>query len=163
VQYSLQQQAIAPEQPPAAWTNDSGLAGAGKRPVLASMLRGARFRCPACGERTLYRSYIRVADSCGACGEELHHHRSDDAPPYFTIVIVGHVVVSLLMTVELLYGPPLWLHLALWLPLTILLSLLLLPIVKGALVGLQWALRMHGFEHVSNASREPTAVNHELT
>jgi uncharacterized protein (DUF983 family) len=54
--------------------------------------------------------------------------------------------VSLLITVELLYEPPLWLHFLIWLPLTALLSLALLPVVKGAIIGLQWALRMHGFE-----------------
>jgi hypothetical protein len=56
------------------------------------------------------------------------------------------------MTVELLYGPPLWLHFTIWLPLIILLSLAILPVVKGALVGLQWALRMHGFEGVGNSN-----------
>jgi uncharacterized protein (DUF983 family) len=81
-----------------------------------------------------------------SCGEELHHHRADDAPPYFTIIIVGHVVVSLLLAVEMAYRPPLWLHAALWLPLTVLLALVLLPPVKGVLVGLQWALLMHGFD-----------------
>jgi uncharacterized protein (DUF983 family) len=80
------------------------------------------------------------------CGEELHHHRADDAPPYFTIVIVGHIVVSLVLLVEMTYRPPLWVHMMLWLPLTVVLALLLLPAVNGALVGLQWALRMHGFD-----------------
>jgi uncharacterized protein (DUF983 family) len=92
------------------------------------------------------------ANSCPACGEELHHHRADDAPPYFTIVIVGHIVVSLVLLVEMTYRPPLWVHMMLWLPLTVALALLLLPAVKGALVGLQWALRMHGFD--PNAKEE---------
>ena len=90
--------------------------------------------------------YLKVADQCPSCGEELHHHRADDAPPYFTIVIVGHVVVSLALAVEMAYRPPLWLHAALWLPLTVMLALVLLPPIKGALVGLQWALLMHGFD-----------------
>jgi uncharacterized protein (DUF983 family) len=87
-----------------------------------------------------------VADACPTCDEELHHHRADDAPPYFTIVIVGHIVVSLVLLVEMTYRPPLWVHAMLWLPLTVALALLLLPPIKGALVGLQWALRMHGFD-----------------
>jgi uncharacterized protein (DUF983 family) len=58
---------------------------------------------------------------------------------------VGHIIVSLLMTVELTYAPPVWLHLAIWLPLAAALCLILLPPVKGAIVGLQWAHRMHGF------------------
>ena len=71
-----------------------------------------------------------------SCGEALHHHRADDAPPYFTIVIVGHVIVGLLLAVEMAYRPPLWLHAAIWLPLTVLLALLLLPVIKGTPVGL---------------------------
>src|SRR5262245_54950246 len=94
----------------------------------------------------MFRRYLKVAKTCPACGEALHHHRADGAPPYFTIVIVGHIVVGLVLAGEMAYPPPLWLHAALWLPLTVLLALLILPPVKGALVGLQWALLMHGFD-----------------
>jgi uncharacterized protein (DUF983 family) len=118
----------------------------GERSVLLSLLRGARLTCPACGKGAMFRRYLKVADNCPHCGEALHHHRADDAPPYFTIVIVGHVVVGLMLAVEIAYRPPLWLHAAIWLPLTLLLALLLLPPIKGALVGLQWALLMHGFD-----------------
>lgn len=118
----------------------------GARSIVLSLLRGARLSCPACGSRAMFRRYLKVADHCPACGEALHHHRADDAPPYFTIVIVGHVVVGLVLAVEMAYRPPLWLHAALWLPLTVLLALLILPSVKGALIGLQWALLMHGFD-----------------
>ena len=61
-------------------------------------------------------------------------------------VIVGHIVVGLVLAVEMAYRPPLWVHAALWLPLTLILALTVLPIVKGALVALQWALLMHGFD-----------------
>jgi uncharacterized protein (DUF983 family) len=113
---------------------------------MGSLLRGAALKCPACGKGRMFHRYLKVSDACPHCAEELHHHRADDAPPYFTIVIVGHVVVSLVLMVEMAYRPPLWVHAALWLPLTVILSLLLLPPIKGALVGLQWALRMHGFD-----------------
>ena len=116
------------------------------RPLFASMLRGALLKCPACGVGAMFRRYLKVADSCSHCDEELHYHRADDAPAYFTIVIVGHIVVSLVLAVEMAYRPPIWLHMTLWLPLTLILTLVLLPSVKGALVGLQWALRMHGFD-----------------
>ena len=118
----------------------------GSRPVFGSLLRGAMLKCPACGIGAMFRRYLKVADACPHCGEALHHQRADDAPPYFTIVIVGHVVVSLVLAVEMAYHPPLWLHAALWLPLTVILSLVLLSSVKGALVALQWALLMHGFD-----------------
>lgn len=118
----------------------------GTRPIFGSLFRGAALKCPACGRGAMFRRYLKVADDCPACGEELHHHRADDAPAYFTIVIVGHIVVSLVLAVEMAYRPALWIHAALWLPLTVILTLLFLPSVKGALVGLQWALRMHGFD-----------------
>jgi uncharacterized protein (DUF983 family) len=116
------------------------------RPLVAAMLRGARGRCPKCGEGALFDGYLTVRRECAACGEQLHHHRADDAPPYFTILIVGHVIVSLVLAVEIAYAPPLWLHALLWIPLTIASSLALLRPIKGAVVGLQWAFYMHGFD-----------------
>lgn len=75
----------------------------------------------------------------------MHHQRADDAPPYFTIFIVGHIVIPLLLLVERVWRPELWVHFSIWLPLTLLLTLWLLPRTKGATVGMQWAFRMHGF------------------
>jgi len=118
----------------------------GERPLQQSLLRGALMKCPACGVGSLFTRYLKVADHCSECGEALHHHRADDAPAYFTIVIIGHVIVSLVLTVEMAYRPPLWLHAAIWLPLTILLALAVLAPIKGFLVSLQWALLMHGFD-----------------
>lgn len=116
-----------------------------KRDIKVALIRGWRQTCPSCGEGALYRKYLKVADRCPSCGEELFHQRADDAPPYFTMVIVGHVVVGGVLILEKAVAPPSWVHLVIWLPLTVALSLWLLPRVKGALVGLQWALRMHGF------------------
>jgi uncharacterized protein (DUF983 family) len=116
-----------------------------ERPVQQAVLRGAACRCPACGRGRIFSSYLKVEDTCRNCGEVLRHHRADDAPAYFTMVIVGHVIVAGLLAVEQAFAPPTWLQLAIWLPLTAVMSLLLLPIVKGSLVALQWALRMHGF------------------
>lgn len=115
------------------------------RDVWLAMRRGFACRCPACGEGKLYGSYLKVVDACAVCGQELHHHRADDAPPYFTMLIVGHVVVAGVLAVETAFQPELWVHALLWGPLLLVMSLLLLPRIKGALVGLQWALRMHGF------------------
>jgi len=123
-----------------------GRRSAGQRFVGQAVLRGARLRCPACGKGALFRRYLKVVDHCAACGEAMHHQRADDFPAYVVIVIVGHIVVSLVLLVEMTYRPPLWVHAMLWLPLTVALALLLLPPIKGALVGLQWALRMHGFD-----------------
>ena len=110
------------------------------------MLRGAGLTCPSCGAGHLYWQYLKVSDSCDHCGQELHHHRADDAPPYFTILLVGHIVFPLIFIVERYWEPALWIHFGIWIPLLVLLCLLVLPIVKGTIVGLQSALRMHGFD-----------------
>lgn len=115
------------------------------RSMWQSVRRGFMMRCPNCGEGKLFRAFLKVADTCPHCGEELFHHEADDAPPYFTILIVGHIVVPLMLAIELDYMPPIWVHVAIWPALTVGLSLFLLPRVKGAVVGLQWAARMHGF------------------
>lgn len=125
--------------------NPTGSASLAPRLTGQAMLRGARHTCPACGKGALYKSYLKVADQCPSCGEELHHHRADDAPPYFTILIVGHIVGAGVLMLEQAYAPETWVHYMIWLPLLLILSLTMLPRVKGALVGLQWALRMHGF------------------
>lgn len=116
-----------------------------QRSVQSAMLRGAACRCPACGQGKLFFRYLKVADTCPSCGEVLGHHKADDAPAYFTMVIVGHIVIGGLLAVEKAFAPDTWVQLAIWLPATLVMSLLLLPVVKGSLVGLQWALRMHGF------------------
>lgn len=116
------------------------------RPALGSIMRGFSGRCPACGRGNMFRKFLKVADNCPECGEELHHHQADDAPPYFTIMIVGHIVVPMMLWLELEYLPPLWVHATIWPALTLLLSLWFLPRIKGAVVGWQWALRMHGFD-----------------
>jgi uncharacterized protein (DUF983 family) len=110
-----------------------------------ALWRGLLGRCPNCGRGQLFRAYTKVAERCGECGEALHHHRADDAPPYFTMLIVGHGIVPLMLVVEKIWQPDLLIHAAIWLPLTLILTLALLPPVKGAIVGLQWANRMHGF------------------
>jgi uncharacterized protein (DUF983 family) len=115
------------------------------RPRLLAMWRGFLRRCPACGQGRLFQGYLKVSPRCDHCGEDLQHQRADDAPAYFTITIVGHVVIPLVIVAELGWQLPYWLHGVLWLPLTLGLTFWLMPRVKGAIVGLQWALRMHGF------------------
>lgn len=106
---------------------------------------GFRGLCPKCARGKLFRKYLKVADQCPACGEEFHHHRADDFPAYIVILILGHVIVAMATTVERVYGPPYWVHVALWAPLTLILCLVMLQPVKGAIVALQWRMRMHGF------------------
>ena len=125
------------------------------RSVWRSLWRGFNLRCPNCGHRPLLSGYLTVAPSCRNCGEDFTSQRADDAPPYFTILIVAHIVVPPMVVVEKLWSPPIGIQMVLWLPLIAGLSLWLLPKVKGAVVGLQWALRVQGFGESKDLPSEP--------
>lgn len=115
------------------------------RRLRPAMLRGWRLRCPNCGAGPLLRGYLSVRDACPVCGEVFHHHRADDGPAYLTILIVGHLLAPV-MLISFTTWRPEPLVLAGFLSLgTVALSLYLLPRIKGALIALQWAKRMHGF------------------
>ena len=111
-----------------------------KKSWSAALWRGLRQRCPSCGGGSIFAGYVRVHHHCATCGLDLSVFRSDDAPAYFTIVVVGHVIVPSMLILEQTAHPAAWVHMALWLPLTLGLTLALLPRVKGALLGVQWAL-----------------------
>jgi uncharacterized protein (DUF983 family) len=120
------------------------------RNTRQAMWRGFQKRCPKCGQGRLFTNYIGVQPQCLVCNEELHHQKADDAPPYFTIMAVGHLIVPALLLMEIIWHPAIWLHLVIWIPLTCILTFDLLPRFKGLTIGLQWALRMHGFGGVAN-------------
>jgi uncharacterized protein (DUF983 family) len=116
------------------------------RSLGTAIMRGLMGRCPNCGRGRLFRSYLKVVNTCEVCGEEFSGHRADDAPAYVTLLIVAHVVGA-----GILLSDEIWPHSSLvwvaifWLAMTVVASLLILPRAKGAIVGQQWALCMHGF------------------
>ena len=120
-------------------------AGMSTRHVPSAIGRGALAKCPNCGKGGIFDGFLTVKDRCENCGEELYHHRADDAPAYLTILVVGHIVLPLVLGVEEVFAPAIWVHLLLWGPLIPALTLAVLRPVKGAVVALQWAMRMHGF------------------
>jgi len=124
-----------------------------------SMLRGFTGHCPACGKGRMFRKFLKVADECPACGEELHHHRADDFPAYLVIVITGHILVPIVLAVETAFAPPMVLSIPLWLTAAAAMCMGLLQPVKGAVVALQWQLGMHGFEESRGMGElEPTVT-----
>jgi uncharacterized protein (DUF983 family) len=130
-------------KPATTWTADPTPA---KRDVWTALKRGFRGRCPRCGQGKLFRSFLKVADHCEVCELDFTPHRADDLPAYLVIIIVGHIVVPVILWIETDYSPSVPLQLSIYLPFTLIASLLLLQPVKGAVVGVQWALRMHGFD-----------------
>jgi uncharacterized protein (DUF983 family) len=124
-----------------------------------AMQRGFLGRCPHCGKGRMFRAFLKVADNCPVCGEELHHQRADDFPAYVVIVIVGHILVPLVLMVETHLAPPYWVGMTLWPACVVVLSLALIQPVKGAIVAMQWALGMHGFDE---AKKDRDAIDAEL-
>jgi uncharacterized protein (DUF983 family) len=110
-----------------------------KRSLALGMKRGARMRCPNCGEGHLYRKYLKV-QACEACGNDNTKYPADDAPPYFTILIVGHLVVAPLLFFPWIWQGNIWVVLGTVMPALLILTLAFLPVVKGAVVGLHWAM-----------------------
>ena len=118
---------------------------AATRPIWPALARGWRRKCPNCGSGRVLKGYLKVNNSCPVCREALHHHKADDGPAYLTILLVGHLMAPLLHVTFVQFRPD---------PLTLFtifavgcvgLSLYLLPRLKGAIVGYQWAKRMYGF------------------
>ena len=115
-----------------------------ERSIWTGFSRGFVGKCPSCGEAKLFSSYLKVFAKCGTCGHSLEQYKADDGPAYFTIFIIGHAMLAPLLFVEAVRTWP-----AAWV-LTILLTsiltatLLLLPRMKGAFVGVQWAIRDEG-------------------
>ena len=115
------------------------------RPTKPAIWRGLRCKCPNCGEGDMFARYLKVADTCPSCGEDLFHHRADDGPAYLTILIVAHIIGFAIHFVWSAYRPePLVMATAFTVG-SVALSLFLLPRMKGMIVAIQWSRRMHGF------------------
>jgi uncharacterized protein (DUF983 family) len=118
------------------------------RPLGPALRRGWRCRCPSCGAGPMLRNYLKVRDNCPVCGEALHHQRADDGPAYLTILIVGHILAPAIFVVYSHYRPEPLVLASIFITFTVGLSLFLLPRLKGMMIALQWAKRMHGFGQV---------------
>ncbi len=111
-------------------------------PILA----GLACRCPRCGEGPLFSGFLKVSERCESCGLDLRAADSGDGPAVFIILIVGAIVGFLALYVEIAFSPPIWLHMVLWLPMTLILCLGLLRPFKGVMLALQ-------FHHKAAAAR----------
>lgn len=110
------------------------------------LVRGVLGRCPKCGHGRLFRSYLKVVEECSSCGEKYGHFRADDAPPWLTILIVGHLTVPVVLAIEQRYAPPSWFEFVFYLPLIGLLTFVLLPRCKGVILAALWKTKAEGSE-----------------
>jgi len=117
-----------------------------RRPIRRSMWRGLLKRCPNCGTGRIFDRYLKPANSCSNCGEAFGHIRTDDFAPWLTILLLGHILVPVVGTIDFMLAPPLWIILLCVVVIGIILTLALLPHSKGLCLGLMWALRLRGDE-----------------
>ena len=108
------------------------------KPVVSPFRSGFSGRCPRCGEGALYGGFLDVADGCTACGLDYSGQNSGDGAAFFIIMAVGFLVVGLALMLEVMLAPPVWLHMVLWIPISLGLSLAMMRPAKGILIALQY-------------------------
>jgi uncharacterized protein (DUF983 family) len=114
--------------------------------TLTGIFRGALGRCPRCGQSSLLHHYLKLVDHCPICGEAYGHYRVDDAAPWLTILVVGHLTVPIILICETNFTIPMGYALAIYLPLIVGLTLFLLPRCKGVMTAVLWAMKAEGSE-----------------
>jgi uncharacterized protein (DUF983 family) len=123
----------------------SGMGPWSRRSFARSLARGFMGRCPHCGEGRLFYRYLKVSPHCPACSHDLDRYPADDGPPYFTILIIGHLVIVPLLVIfaAQIWKWPIWAIIPAAVIPVIAITLIALPRVKGAVVGALYALDIH--------------------
>ena len=103
--------------------------------------RGMRGKCPRCGVGRLFVGYLKIADNCDSCGLGFQGHDTGDGPVVPVLMIAGGIIVGLALWLEFAYAPPVWVHMAIWLPFSTVLTLGIMVPLKGMAVGLQYRFR----------------------
>jgi uncharacterized protein (DUF983 family) len=112
--------------------------GETRYPRQNPIVNGIKGRCPRCGAGRLFQGFLGLPSNCPACGLNFAFVDSGDGPAVFVILVVGFLVAGAALLVEIAYAPPIWVHLAVWMPLVLILCLGLLRPLKGVLVALQY-------------------------
>jgi uncharacterized protein (DUF983 family) len=134
---------------------NSSVSASDRSNLWIAIKRGLRERCPVCGEGALYRSYLKLSEHCAHCGAPLAELRADDGPAWATILIVGHLIVPFFILTARSNAPD-WVYYAILFPVTIAMTLALLPRVKGVFVGLLWSLDIRSGTTAVKSQRAPT-------
>jgi uncharacterized protein (DUF983 family) len=116
--------------------------------TTGALIRGARGQCPRCGHGRLLHRYLKIVERCSGCGEPYGHFRVDDAAPWLTILLVGHITMPIVLMLEQNFDLPMWIGLSIYLPFIMLLTLGLLPRCKGVLLAVMWVTKAEGSEKI---------------
>jgi uncharacterized protein (DUF983 family) len=101
----------------------------------SALIRGAFGQCPRCGHGRLLHRYLKIVERCSGCNEAYGHFRVDDAAPWLTILLVGHITMPLVLAVEQNFDPAMSLG-------------GLLPRCKGLLLAVMWTTKAEGSEKI---------------
>jgi uncharacterized protein (DUF983 family) len=113
-----------------------------------TVVRALIGRCPNCGEGKLFASYLKPVEQCAVCGERFGHIRADDGPAWLTILIVGHMLAPILLTVVPGSSWPEWVSMVVWPGFALIMGLLILPRAKGLFIGIIWRSNCVGAEKI---------------
>ena len=114
--------------------------------LALAMRRGFLGKCPSCGRAALFRSYLQQIESCPVCGAEFGRIRADDAAPWLTLIVVGHLFLPLIFIVNLAALLPFWIGVTCWAAFFCGVALVVLPRAKGLFIGMLWVTRAAGSE-----------------
>lgn len=129
--------------------------GAPARSAPLGMKRGLFRRCPNCGVGALFQGYLKVQPTCSECGHDNGHYRADDGPAYFTILLIGHLVVAPLFALSIVKSWSPLVLLVVGLPLVGAATLASLPFIKGAWIGVLWGTSAPDEESPATRTAEP--------
>ncbi|KQM35424.1 DUF983 domain-containing protein [Agrobacterium tumefaciens] len=110
----------------------------GEFPPVDPIKVGLQGCCPRCGRGKLFDGFLKLKPRCSACGLDYAFADAGDGPAVFVMLIVGFLIIGLALWFDSVFAPPVWLHALIWLPLTVIVSLLLLRKFKGIMVALQY-------------------------
>ncbi len=110
----------------------------GEFPPVDPIKVGLQGCCPRCGRGKLFDGFIKLKPRCSACGLDYAFADAGDGPAVFVMLIVGFLIMGLALWFDSVFSPPVWLHALIWLPLTVIVSLVLLRKLKGIMVALQY-------------------------
>ncbi|MBL8628004.1 MAG: DUF983 domain-containing protein [Rhodospirillaceae bacterium] len=109
-----------------------------KPPFFTLLYRGACRLCPNCGHGAVMTGYVKQLPACPNCNEDFRHISADDAPPWLTIVVVGHIMLSLVLAIETNFRFPVEYEVPILVALAAALTFVLLPICKGVVIAVMW-------------------------
>jgi uncharacterized protein (DUF983 family) len=118
--------------------------------LKTAVTRALLGRCPHCGKGKLMRGYLKQVEACSVCGEKFGQIRADDAAPWLTLIVVGHIFLPLVFLFNWNWMP-LWVAMVSMSALVVAIALAILPKAKAVFIAILWQTRAPGYKPVELA------------